>query len=131
MMTSLEICVAFAAKRNIIFEPEGGCGIGRKCVGFLGKNGNWIDYNPIDMETYDPIKYLECEALEPPKGTDAYHKHNCLAVLGRGEVAINGLASWVVKMELAGTVEIKEYSTGATGRQAAMTGATGYTVVVK
>ena len=68
MMTNLEICEAFAAKHNIIFEPEGGCGIGRKCVGFLGKNGNWIDYNPIDMETYDPIKYLECEALEPPKG---------------------------------------------------------------
>ena len=129
-MSDLEICKSFAEKHNLILELEGECGFGRECVGFIGKNDNWVDHNPMNMVTHEPIAELVCEAVEPPEDVDAYHKHDCLAVLGRGDDAVGDLAKWVTKMESAGTVSIVEYSTGATGVQAVFTGSIGYTVVV-
>jgi hypothetical protein len=126
-----EICQRFAAEHKIVFEEEGECGFGRECVGFTSGRG-YIDHNPISVgNNYERIKDLECKDCYPPSGVEAYHKHDCLAVLGRGKGAIIGLASWVQKLEAAGKVSVVEYRTGATGIQAVLSGVVGKAVVVK
>ena len=125
-----EICQVFANKHKVIFDDEGECGFGRECVGF-NYGGAWVDHNPYDHGTYDEIPEYVCEVAYPPNGVDAYHKHDCLAVLGRGDDAIMQLAKWVQHMEEAGEVEIVEYATGATGMQAMLTGVTSKTVMIR
>jgi hypothetical protein len=41
---------------------------------------------------------MEWGMCDPPNGVDAYHKHDCLAVLGRGDEAVDGLYRWVAKI---------------------------------
>jgi hypothetical protein len=125
-----EICERFSLKHKVIFEEEGECGFGRECVGF-SSGDNWIDHNPRDRTTHEPIADLACEATWAPPGVNAYHKHACLAVLGRGEAAVIQLAEWVRSMESAGEVEVVRFLTGATGIQAAISGLTGRAVVVR
>ncbi len=123
--TAKKICQDFANRHKIIFNDEGECGLGRDCVGF-GTGDNWISFNPTQSGgNYEPIKGLQCEAAYAPDGVDAYHKFNCLAVLGRGPKAIKQLALWVQSIEAAGNVEIVTYETGATGIQALVSGLTG------
>lgn len=125
-----KICQDFALKHKVIFQDEGECGFGRECVGF-NSGDKWIDHNPRNSGgDYEPIKELACDAAYPPEGVAAYHKHDCLAVLGRGDEAIIGLAKWVLTMEAAGTVEIREFKTGATGIQALLSGLFGRAVFV-
>ena len=124
------ICEKFALQHKLIFEQEGEVGFGRECVGFLHVD-NYVDYNPSNVTTHEPIAELECEHCCPPPGVNAYHKHDCLAVLGRGETAIIGLAQWVRSMEEKGKVEIVRFCTGATGIQALLSGMTGRAVIVK
>jgi hypothetical protein len=107
-----EICQKFALKHKLIFEDEGECGFGRKCVGFISRNGNWLDHNPTN-KNFEYIEETKCEHTWPPEGIDAYHKHDCMAVLGRDEEAIIGLAKWVLKLEKIGNVRIVEFQTGA------------------
>jgi len=126
------ICERFALQHKVIFDDEGSCGFDRDCVGF--RDGDrWVDHNPYDQgsPTYAQIAKLACKAAYPPDDVDAYHKHDCLAVLGRGDDAIIGLAKWVLKLEAAGTVEIVTYTTGATGLQAMFSGLTAKAVVVR
>lgn len=124
------ICESFALKHKVIFDEEGECGFGRECVGF--RDGTkWIDHNPYTYDdSYTQIKELACEDCYAPEGVRSYHKHNCLAVLGRGDEAIIGLAKWVLKMESAGEVKIVEYETGATGMQALFSGIYSRAVIV-
>lgn len=130
-MTDIETCQRFALAHKLIFEDDGEVGFGRPCVGFIARSGCYVDYDPLDRKTYDPIEDLTCEAARPgPDVIDAYHKHHCLAVLGSGDAAIAQLAAWVHQMDAAGTVRIVEYETGAVGMQAIATGATGYAVVI-
>jgi hypothetical protein len=126
-----KICEEFAAKHKVIFEDEGECGFGRECVGFLARNGCYLDYNPTSYEDYNYIPECFCdEAVEPPSETpDAYHKHPCMAVLGRGDEAIIQLAQWVNSLNTAGNVRVVEYQNGATGVQAIISGTTSYAVV--
>jgi len=57
------------------------------------------------------IKEYACEQARPPKEvTDAYHKHDCLAVLGHGDAAVIQLARWIKHMESQGTVTIEDYN---------------------
>ncbi len=125
------ICERFALKHKVIFDDEGECGFGRKCVGF--RDGHkWIDHNPYKSNgDYEPIKDLACDACYAPSGVHSYHKHDCLAVLGRGDEAVIGLAKWVIKLEAAGEVKIVQYETGATGMQALFSGVTARAVIVK
>lgn len=119
----------FANRFKLIFEDEGECGFGRECVGLM-KNTNWVNYNPINMETYENIEEFYDERLYEIAPEDAYHKHNCLAVLGRGEKAIRQLSEWVDKLnDLGATIE--QYETGATGMQAMFSGVYNYTVSIK
>lgn len=129
--TAKDICQKFAADHKVIFNEEGECGFGRECVGF-SHGDSWIDHNPYNHGgDYERIEKYACEACEPPDGVNAYHKHDCLAVLGRGEESVIQLATWVKNMQDQGTVEIVTYPTGATGIQAMLSGAFGKTVIVR
>lgn len=125
------ICERFALKHKLIFDDEGECGFGRECVGFRD-GGKWIDHNPCTSGgDYEPIAALACPAAYAPDDVNSYHKHDCLAVLGRGDQAVIGLAKWVLKLEAAGEVKIVEYETGAVGMQALFSGVTARAVIVK
>ena len=119
----------FANRFKLIFEEEGLCGFGRECVGLTNGN-NYVDYNPTDSVNYDYIKEFYNDKFYDIAPADAYHKHNCLAVLGRGEISIRQLADWVDKLNEMGAV-VEKYATGATGLQAMISGTHNYAVRVK
>lgn len=118
----------FAQRNKLFFAIEGECGFGRKCVGLLYRD-NYVNYNPTDDVSYDYIKQLYDERLFDIVPQDAYHKHNCLAVLGRGEKAVRQLSEWVDKLK-ALDVTIEQYQTGATGIQILASGSTGTAIKV-
>lgn len=68
----------WAAEHDCQVTFEGECGFGRECVGIL-KDGTYPDY--------------EAGSVWAPE--DAYHKHDCVAVLGRGEEAEGQLYDWL------------------------------------
>lgn len=115
----------FANQHKLIFEDEGECGFGRECVGLIDKRGSWVDYNPCSHPNYEPIEELNDERLDDITPADAYHKHDCVAVLGRGDEAIKQLSEWVDELKKL-NVELVEYKTGADGIQALMSGVIGY-----
>jgi hypothetical protein len=127
---AIKICQDFANKHKIIFEDEGECGFGRECVGFM--KGGWISYNPIRDDNYTIYPVGDNPDLLPPDNvTDAYHKYDCLAILGRGEKAIIQLAKWVKHLESKGNPKIVQYETGATGIQAMVTGVLNYAIILE
>ncbi len=116
----------FANKNKVVFEDEGEVGIGRECVGLL-MGGNYVNYNPHNSETYEEMPEYYDDRLNAIAPEDAYHKHQCIAVLGRGEEAIRQLSDWVDKLkELGATIE--QFPTGAKGMQALFSGVFAYTI---
>lgn len=85
----IEWMLAWAAHNACTLQLEGECGLGRECVG-ITKDGNYPDYHWYN-ESYERID----PNGEIPIPTDAYHKHPCLAVLGRGEEAERQLFHWL------------------------------------
>lgn len=81
--------LAYCANNGLTLDLEGECGFGRDCVGVL-KEGKFPDYNWYDEDWNRVDKNGE---VWTPK--DAYHKHDCVAVLGRGEEAENQLYEWL------------------------------------
>lgn len=69
---------------------EGECGFGRECVGIL-VGESYPDYEWHDDNTYERLDN-NGDVWIPP---DAYHKHPCVAVLGRGEEAESQLYEWL------------------------------------
>lgn len=118
----------FANKHKIVFDDEGETGFGRPCVG-LSHGDNWVAFNPTNSTTYGHIEEFYNEKLEEIQPPNAYHKHDCLAVLGRGEEAIKQLSDWVDALKEL-NAEIKTYETGAEGLQALLTGLTGKCVFI-
>jgi hypothetical protein len=116
----------FANRFKLIFEEEGECGFGRECVGLTNGN-NYVDYNPCNSIDYDYIKDFYNEKLYDIVPEKAYHKHSCLAVLGRGDDSIIQLSEWVDKLNELGAI-IDKYETGATGIQALISGTHNYAV---
>jgi len=115
----------FAEKHGLTYTLEGECGFGRECVGIL-KGDNYIDYNPTDRDC-EYITGLYNEKLYdivPPK---AYHKHNCLAVLGRDEESIKQLSEWVDELEKL-NCKITQFVTGYTGIEALLSGTHGHAI---
>ena len=110
----------FANKHKIVFDDEGECGLGRMCVG-LRDGHNWIDYNPIHGQTYENIKEVYNKKLYDISPAKAYHKHHCLAVLGRDEESIIQLSEWVDELKKL-NVTIVDFETGADRFQAMFTG---------
>lgn len=128
---NIKICQDFADKHGVEFSAKGEVGFGRPCVGFI-KNARYIECNPFGEEPdYSYIHGENDKRLHAPDDVEAYHKHECLSVLGEGDKAIEGLAKWVKSLESYGEVEIVEFNTGATGLQAILTGSLGYAVIIK
>jgi hypothetical protein len=119
---TIEKLQKFANDHGLVLNLEGEVGIGRECVGFTHGN-SYVDYNPITMGgDYDPVPGFEDERIAKAAPEDAYHKHQCLAVLVQTdrEKAIEQLGEWVDAMNEIG-VEMVDYRTGATGMQTLMT----------
>lgn len=89
------------AKRNgCTLELAGECGFGRECVGVL-RDGSYPDYGP-DFESIDISDDAAFDAMQKAKDDedvwtppDAYHKHDCVAVLGRGDEPEAQLYDWL------------------------------------
>lgn len=79
----------FCAKHNLTLELNGECGFGRDCVG-VTINENYPDYMwyDSDFNRIDNNGEVWCP-------DDAYHKHDCVAVLGRGQCAEEQLYLWL------------------------------------
>ena len=129
-MKTIEECRAniqeFANRFKLIFEDEGECGFGRECVGLTNGN-NYVDYNPTCKPNYDYVEGFYDERFYSIAPEKAYHKHNCLAVLGRDEESIRQLSDWVDKLNELGAI-VDKYKTGATGLQAMLLGFENYAV---
>lgn len=80
----------WCARNGLALQLEGEVGFGRECVGVLA-NDQYPDYHWYDDETYDRLDN-NGEVWTPE---DAYHKHPCVAVLGRGESAEEQLYRWL------------------------------------
>jgi len=132
-MEKVEYLQKFAEKHGLTVEINGEVGFGRECVGLLNPRGDaYVDYNPYShADDMDIIEEFYIEAFYNTAPPNAYHKHDCLAVLGSGDAAINELYDWIVAIEALGTVVIREYPTGATGVQAMFLGTTGYCVYIQ
>ena len=128
-----KVLLSFASNHNVKLVIDGECGFGRDCVGFQSPSGNWIDYNPCSMPDYEEIEELSNEEHYDLALEDAYHKHDCMAVLvrdGNKQEAINQLLDWVEKLNDRG-VSIKPYKTGAVGVQALISGEIGYCLALR
>lgn len=77
-------------RNKCVLELEGECGFGRECVGIL-VNDIYPDYRWYDEKTYARLD-INGEVWIPE---DAYHKHECVAVLGRGESSEDQLYQWL------------------------------------
>ena len=110
----------FANRFKLIFEDDGEVGFGRKCVGLTNGN-NYVEYNPTQYPDHDYVKEFYDKRLFDIVPENAYHKHNCLAVLGNEETSIIQLSEWIDKLKELGAV-VQKYKTGATGMQALFTG---------
>ena len=116
----------FANRFKLIFEDDGEVGFGRKCVGLTNGN-NYVDYNPTQFPDFDYVEEFYDERLFDIIPENAYHKHNCLAVLGNEETSIIQLSEWIDKLKELGAV-VQKYKTGATGMQALFTGIENYAI---
>lgn len=81
--------IMWAHKNQCVLTLEGECGFGRECVGILA-DGKYPDYEWHDKEWNRADKNGDVWTPE-----DAYHKHPCVAVLGRGERAEEQLYQWL------------------------------------
>ena len=87
----------FANDHKIIFEDEGEVGLCRPCVGLM-YGESYIEYNPYDKDTYEPISEYYDNRLKKIIPEDAYHKYECVTVLVHGDdydTAIRQLSDWV------------------------------------
>jgi len=99
----LDWMINWAHKNKVILELEGSCGIGRDCVGITAK-GLYPDYHWYD-DSYEKID--ENGDVWVPE--DAYHKHECVAVLHHGENSEAQLYEWLQWFDTNNfTVEAKQ-----------------------
>ena len=77
-------------KNGLSLQLEGTCGFGRECVGVV-VHDTYPDYHWYDDVTYKRID--NNGRVWAPH--NAYHKHDCVAVLGRGEEAEAQLYEWL------------------------------------
>lgn len=85
----------WAARWGAVLQLAGQVGFGRECTGIM-KDGHYID----TREAKDANAYTaEGKWWEPE---DSYRKHDCLAVLGRGNGALAQLYEWVKWLDARG-----------------------------
>ena len=81
--------ILWAHKNKAVLTLEGECGFGRECVGILA-GSVYPDYHWYNAD-YDQDDE-NGDVWTPPS---AYHKHECVAVLGRGQDAESQLYDWL------------------------------------
>jgi hypothetical protein len=86
----IEWMALWAAKNDVKLDLKGEVGFGRECVG-ISRHEIYPDYNWYDKKTWNRID-KNGEVWTPE---NAYHKHPCVAVLGRGKVAEEQLYDWL------------------------------------
>lgn len=79
---------------------------------------------------YDYPEGFYNEIFDKIKPPNAYHKHDCVVVLGRGDEAIRELSDWVDDLRKLNVV-VDTYSTGAEGLQAIISRTTGKAFRIK
>ena len=96
MKDEIEWLDSWCKKQNLKLILEGECGFGRECVGVSSgdENETYPDYEWHD-EDYNRVD-KNGDIWTPD---DAYHKHPCVAVLGRGQNAVHQLYEWCVWFE--------------------------------
>lgn len=117
---------AWAEANGCYFDAKGEVGFGRECVG-VGRDGKWLDVDfgsasdPLGItpsgiddglswpwygRARDVCSWPELSPFREPQraavAPDAYHKHDCLAVLGRGAGAVRQLFEWTFRLVQAG-----------------------------
>jgi hypothetical protein len=81
----------WCARNGVRLQLEGECGFGRECVGIAaGSEGTYPDYQWYD----DDFERVDSNG-EVWIPEHAYHKHPCVAVLGRGEGPEAELYDWI------------------------------------
>lgn len=81
----------WAAEHDATLNLHGSCGFGRECVG-ISRDGTYPDYEWYSEDGLYNRADSNGNVWIPE---DAYHKHPCVAVLGRGEKAEAQLYEWV------------------------------------
>lgn len=92
----------WAEENGCSLDLQGECGFGRECVG-ITKDGNYPDYISYD-DDYNDTNHVP----DMPEFPNAYHKHPCVAVLGRGEEAESTLYDWLKWFDDNGYTVISE-----------------------
>jgi len=129
--TYRDIVQDFANKHKLVFQDHGECGFGRPCVGLL-HGDSYVDYRPM-RKAPPPDYYVRVFENDdfryvPEDVPDAYHKHDCIAVLVHNddyELAIRQLAAWVLYLD-ANNAKVVEYPTGESGIGAFLHGLVGH-----
>jgi len=88
----------YATRHGVTLELEGEVGFGRECVGIVCANNSYPAYSWFNHDTWERTD-LNGE-IWAPEG--AYHKSDCVAVLGRGEDAESQLYDWLVWFDAHG-----------------------------
>ena len=86
----IEWMAIWAAKNHLALELEGEVGFGRDCVGVLAGD-QYPEYHWYDSGTLTQLDN-NGKVWTP---ANAYHKHECVAVLGHGEAAEAELYEWL------------------------------------
>lgn len=107
---------SWAADRKCYVEEKGEVGFGRPCVGIIHGTA-YVDLGPpeaIEIPRQNTIYFpAVVEGAHAPAGVNAYHKHDCLAVLARPipdydgydyDAALVELFTWVQQIDKAGLV---------------------------
>jgi hypothetical protein len=99
----------WAAHNKCHLEEKGVVGFGRPCVGIVHESA-YVDLPLYGSENFD----RDWGALPIPP-SDAYHKHDCLAVLAPTEdydAALEQLYTWIIELnERHFTVKIQDRET--------------------
>lgn len=83
----------WARDHDMTLTLTGQCGFGRECIG-IEIEDHYPDYHWYEEDPKKGFAQLDQNGhvWTPP---DAYHKHECVAVLGRGEKAEAQLYDWL------------------------------------
>lgn len=107
----------WAAKHGAVVDFAGQCGFGRECVG-VKVGGTYLDYAHLwDLFGRDQARWASWWTPE-----DSYHKHPCMAVLGRGPGAVAQLCAWAKFLDGHGWRVVEEYREPANALEAVLHG---------
>lgn len=90
----------WCAAQGLYLQLDGEVGFGRECVGILD-GASYVDFDTYDEETFEPLPGQE-GLIPGAEAPEAYGKHDCLAVLGRGPESESQLYAWVRRLSEAG-----------------------------